>query len=172
MKNKDWVKLRSKLHHDWLQNSFITFLEANQDCLNSTDSVNDEIDDILDQLLEWQNRHSKFLKFIEDAVEALSPRQLLNTPPLSNLCEEDRVWIGDLVHSIYLQKTQINSTIKNLIKAFNKVDSLVNIVVSNLQGEHFAETDKCGEKLLNEIIVLSKQISALPNSIQFNALLE
>jgi hypothetical protein len=80
MKNSDWNDLLAKLHHDWLQNRYLTFLKSWRDCLDDVEACGANREDVLEQLLQWESKRGAFSDLIGNAAEALSPRQFLHEP--------------------------------------------------------------------------------------------
>jgi hypothetical protein len=165
MKYCDWDRLRGKLNHNWLPKSFISFLKAEKDALNDPSLLKNDIVAVLDQLQVWKTKQSSLLKFIKNAEEALSPRQLLDEHPLKNLSKEDRVWLGKVVHALYLRESGIKKKIKKLRNAILAVDGLVAFTTTRLKGEQICCPGNCGDDLLEKVIELSALISALPHAI-------
>ncbi len=162
----DWSKLRAKLHHDWLQKSYRNFLEANLNFLNDPGLClcQDELDDIIDQLLDWNTKQEKFQELIDGAEGALSPRQLMNEHPLVKMSQDDKQWLGDLVHCLYLERTNMVQIIDDICKTLGEVENLVSIAASHLRQKSGIASQN-GDALLQKIIILSMQMSSLPHDI-------
>lgn len=163
--NDSWKHQRARLHHDWLQNSYLTFLRAEAENLDHPEKCLTSHQNILEQLLIWEQKRLIFLKFIGNTVEALSPRQLLFVPPLDKMMNEDKEWLGPLIHALYLERSAIAEKVQLLTDAFCEIDKLVKELSLMLQSESAAKNGY-GQKLLEKVLELSKQISALPYDIQ------
>lgn len=162
----EWDKQRSKLHHSWLLNKYVTFLKANKDLINSPLEMNGSDNDVLDQLLSWNTKKTAISDFINDADLSLSPRQLLNESPLDRLPEREKKSLAEVVHALFLQQSSISVTVSMLNKSFNEVDYMVALAAAHMKGELSSPSKSCGDDLLQKVLELSALISALPHSIQ------
>lgn len=162
----EWNKQREKLHHSWLLNIYITFLKANADIINcpAIDIVN--VGNVLDQLLSWNTKKQALFNLILSAVEATSPRQLLDEIPLNRLPEPENKWLAEVIHSVYLKQSSILQTVDQLKITFKEVEELIARATAQLKGDVATPIVTCGDELLQKASVLSSQISALPHTIQ------
>lgn len=161
MTNKEWSDLRSRLHHDWLQLYFprlIVWREA----IDATAQGKGILDvDISERFLEWREKRKMFSDFIESAEEALSPRQLLSEPPLSAMPPEDKKWLGEVIHHLYLERTAIRQKVSSLDTFLGGVNSAFEDIVNRKS----INTSPSGH-LSDSLTEFSQAISALPHSIQ------
>lgn len=161
MLNQEWNNLRTRLHHDWLQNRFMTFLMSLK---NSSDPIKD-IDDVSEQLGDWRKKEAAFKTLIESAEDALSPRQLLDRYPLDAVPEESRIWLGGLIHSLYCQRTGIKESVLVLDSSISQINNAFNALLSALQSGKIPEQSESA-KTYKIFSVFSAQISKLPHGIQ------
>lgn len=159
MKYEEWAKLRSKLNHDWLQNRYLTFLKANLEFFDNSNSSGD-VDEILEQLLEWEKKFPILLRFIDGTESALEPKQYLESSPLSKLTEVDCEWLGSIVNSLY-NHTQIQAKVYEIKEIAYEVDRFVKIVASDLQEGGRSPSMNLVEALLSTALLLSQKISSL-----------
>jgi len=165
MKNSEWNNLRAKLHHDWLQNRFLTFLTSWKDCFNGSEDCKNERHDILEQLLKWKDRKKDFKKLIDNIEEALSPRQYVYEYPLNTMADEDKEWLGEVVHVLYCNRTDIKNKTTSLQSLLEEVDRYIDITAQVLKGEKKAGKSQ-GDKIILLVSEFSRSISELPHEIQ------
>ena len=165
MKNNEWNNLRAKLHHDWLQNRYLTFLKSWKDCFDDVEACGQEREDVLEQLLQWENKRDAFKRFIDNSEEALSPKQLLYEPPLNRMTEENKEWLGEVIHALFLARTGIKNKASEFRVKMDEIDKIVDTIARALRVE--AESaDSTGEKIISTFIEFSGEISDLPHEIQ------
>ncbi len=165
MKYEEWNNLRARLHHDWLQNRYLTFLKSWKECFVDIKACNSNTEDILEQLLQWKKKRDAFQTLINECETALSPRQLLYDPPLNSMSEENKEWLGEVIHALYCARTGIKDKILRLHSMLNEVDKCVDTAVKKLQGENGIK-NFTGEMLILAFSNFSKEISELPHEIQ------
>ena len=166
MKNDEWNNLRAKLHHDWLQNRYLTFLKSWKECFDNPAVCREDKEDVLDQLLQWKSKRDLFRDFLDCAEEALSPRQLLYKPPLEIMSEENKEWLGEVIHALFCSRTHIKDKVLQLQTAMNEIDSVIdNISYTLKKGEKTSENNS-GERVITLFVNFSRAISQLPHEIQ------
>ncbi len=165
MKNSEWKNLRAKLHHDWLQNRYLTFLKSWKECFDDIDACGPDREDVLKQILQWESKRESFNDLISNAEEALSPRQLLAEPPLDMMSDENKEWLGEVIHALYLARTGIKNKVLELKLKIDEIDKIVDSIAHGLKGER-ASDDSRGEKVISAFTDFSKKISELPHEIQ------
>lgn len=171
MKISDWNKLRAKLHHDWLQNRYLTFLMARAEYMDGIiDGRASVSEDILEQFTGWKDKTEDMHKLINEAVYALSPAQLLDEYPLNRMAEENKKWLKEVVHSLYVERTGMKETSEKLTEKFSIVSELYAFLLRILKGENNGLRQKAGEppfkRFYNEVQEFSKVISSLPHEVQ------
>jgi len=161
----EWNNLRARLHHDWLQNRFLTFLESWKNCFDDVEKCGANKDDVLEQLLQWKNKKDAFQILINNCEDALSPQQLLNEPPLTSMSDENKEWLGDVIHALFSARTGIKDKTQKLRRDIDKADEIVKIVEQRLRGEN-GTNEAMGEKIISAFVDFSREISELPHEIQ------
>ncbi len=148
-----WLHQRANLNHRWLQNEYSIFLYR----LASGGVLTKEW---ANRLNEWKNRHDELVFFVENSELALSPKQLLNVYPLSELHEQHREWLEPLIHEYYCSRSGIRNKIKQLKEKISEVDRiLITFQVGISQPE-------AGKEMYQLCLKLSEMISVLPKEIQ------
>lgn len=165
MKYTEWNNLRSRLHHDWLQNRYLTFLKSWKECFDNVEKCGADRDDVLEQLLQWKKKREAFQTFFNECETALSPCQLLNEPPLNKMSDDNKEWLGEVIHALYCVRTGIREKIQSLQRDIDKVDEIVTAAEKRLKGEDEAK-EVMGDKIISAFVDFSKEISALPHEIQ------
>lgn len=155
---EEWLRLRGRLNHDWLQNRYLTFLAARYRDPQTQDWSRS---DLRGRLLEWREKEPELLRLLKSTEEALSPRQLLAEPPLANLPQADKDWLAPLVHELYCARTDIRQRVAGAEAKVEVVDRLV----SAISGEGGGDASEL-ERLYAACRELSHAISELPSRIQ------
>lgn len=172
MKNSEWNNLRTKIHHDWIQNKYLTFLTARSEYLDSIAGGPGEAaeEDVLNQFLEFQNRKEGIETFLEEAVAALSPAQLLEEFPLKGMKPDQKEWLGPVVHALYLARTGIEERIDRVRENFYLLEETHRLLAEILKGSDGELMGKTGERpfmaYLAQVREFSAMISSLPHGIQ------
>lgn len=165
MKNTNWNNLRAKLHHDWLQNRYLTFLKSRRDCFDNTDACIEDREEVFEQLLQWRDKRELLESFINNTEDALSPRQLLYEPPLDRMSDENKEWLGEVIHALYLTRTGIRNKVVELDAMLVELDGIVEMAEQGLKGERTSKKSS-GDKIVSAFTQLSRKISELPHTIQ------
>ena len=165
MKITEWNNLRARLHHDWLQNRYLTFLESWKECFDDVEKCGSNRNDVLEQLLQWKNKKKGFQVLIDDCEMALSPQQLLNEPPLSKMTDENKKWLGEVIHALFCVRTGIKDKTVNLQRKIENIDGIVKIVEQRLRSKNETK-EAMGDKIISAFVDFSRKISDLPHEIQ------
>ena len=171
MKNPEWNSLRAKLHHDWLQNRYLTFLMARVEYMDNALAENKPVRaDIIEQFTDWKTKINDIEKLIDETVEALSPAQLIDEYPLNRMAEDNKAWLGEVVHALYIERTGIKAMIRELGEKLDSISELFSLLARILKGENSELRDKAREhpfqRFHKKIQEFSKLISALPHEVK------
>jgi hypothetical protein len=104
----DWQSRRREFNHDWLKNRFTVALNS---WLRLLDGAIE--DSILEQsfvpevLPQWEARHDQLNELVRDFEMEMSPRRLFREPPLSRCDEQTKLWLGDLIHRLWLSRVAV-----------------------------------------------------------------
>ena len=165
MKNSSWNNLRAKLHHDWLQSRYLTFLKSWKECFDDVERCHPDREDVLEQLLQWRSKRDGFITLINSAEEALSPKQLLYEPPFDRMSEENKEWLGEVIHALYCSRTGIRDKIAILNSMIAEIDKIVDEVSHMLKiGKSDGQAN--GERIISVFVDFSRKINELPHEIQ------
>lgn len=168
MKNSEWNNIRGKVHHAWLQNEYLVFLQGWAEDID--EALRDEKsirEDILKQIVVWRAKERDFILLLDETIDALSPAQLLDEYPLNRMDEEDKVWLREVVHALYLARTGMEQKVDEirarLVKLFGMHGQLMNIIDGKSK---LKRSDQPFKQFHREILEFSAMISALPHEVQ------
>lgn len=169
MKNNEWNNLRAKLHHDWLQKYF-TLFDARADEMDVSIKGKRAVrSDIFKQFAVWQAKEQDFKVLVEETVDALSPKQLLDEYPLNRMSEENKAWLGELIHALYLERTKIKDKISELNVKFASISETHPILMRLLKGENDELRKRAGEqpikRFYEDLKEFSRMLSLLPHGV-------
>ncbi len=170
MKNDEWKNLRAKLHHDWLQKYF-TLFDARADEMDGSIKGKRAVRaDIFKQFVVWQTKEHDFKVLIEETVDALSPKQLLDEHPLNRMSEKNKTWLGELIHALYLERAEIKNKISELNVKFAAISETHAILTRLLKGENNELRKSSGDwpikRFYEDLREFSRMISLLPHEVQ------
>lgn len=119
-----WQRRRAEFNHDWLKNVYLIRID---EFLNLLD---DKIEDqelerrfVRDILKSWETHAKEAVELVIDFESEMSPRKLLDRPPLSNCSESQRAWLGDLVHQLWLARYPVREWISTASMRARDVDT-------------------------------------------------
>jgi len=124
MTNEFWQEQRSALHHDWLKNQFLVahlrpfiarLAAGKPDPIRLTEFASQD-------WIKWTTNRSELIRLLDTAEAALSPMQLLDRLPLSACTPETKVWLGGLVHVLWLARNSIQQKTIDVETAFAEAD--------------------------------------------------
>ncbi len=148
-----WLRQRANLNHRWLQNEYSTFLHR----IASGEAVTEEW---AKRLEEWKEKRDELEAFVNETELALSPRQLLDVPPLLGLPEQHKEWLGPLTHEYYCFRTGIRNNMAQMKAKICEVDRILETFQIGV-----SQPD-AGREMFQACFGLSEMISALPKEIQ------
>ena len=96
---------------------------------------------------------------------AISPQQLLYEPPLNIMSNDNKEWLGEVIHALFCVRTGIKDKTVNLQRKIDEVDEIVKIVERRLRGEDETKSSM-GEEIISTFSNFSRAISELPHEIQ------
>ena len=126
--------------------------------------------DIEKQFAEFKKKKADFGTLINEAVEALSPAQLLDEYPLIRMSSENKEWLGEVIHALYCERTGIREIVKALTEKFRSICEAHTLLSRILKGENDVLLKLAGEhpfkSYYKHIQELSRMISSLPHEVQ------
>lgn len=161
-----WSSSRARLNHDWLQNQYLIFLAARQQDLRAMGCGEKSRLEVRAQLLEWEHQEKAFLELADQTEQALSPRQLLDIPPLDQLPLSEKVWLGDLIHELYCARTDLRSRVAALRATIVTISRVVRDLANLENPKSTILREACPAELLAQCRRLSSLISGLPHRVE------
>ena len=158
MNYKEWSNLRKELHHDWLQNRYMTFLKSWKDCFDDVNSCDDNTEEVLEQLLQWDENKEALKLLLDNVEDALSPRQLLYEPPFDGMPDSNKKWLGDVIHALYCERIGVKERVDVMRWGHAMIRPRPGFIWGQARltaarpyrGIHFANTDLSGVALFEE----------------------
>lgn len=171
--NSQWQAKRTKLNHDWLKNDFLRRLRA------FVSRVEDGAQDAarLEEFAckhwpEWR-RHSHLIRdMLIDGEECLSPRQYFACLPLSACPAEVKSWLPNLIHALWLVRTDIRRHNAEAQCSLNRAEALFDELSPILQHASQNLTSDLAKSVgqLREFEAAAKQlgesIGRLPHHVE------
>lgn len=170
----DWQKRRSRFNHDWLKNQLIPKLGMWINILDDEIEDDDFVDTFVDTVLSSVEPHlNEALLLPADFVNEMSPRIFLNYHPLSDLDDQEKTLLGDLIHHLWLERYSVlglvddaTTAAKATIEAYSCLQNALascsdvrDINLLRLYRDQFAT-------LLNACRLLSKAIEKFPSEVK------
>ena len=123
--NQTWQAKRTNLNHDWLKNVYLTALEKWVNVLD--DRVDDpgfERDFLSERFSQWPERQQSAERLIVSFESDMSPKTLLDRPPLQRCRPETKVWLGSLIHALWLSRQEVAAMIRDAKEHMETADAL------------------------------------------------
>lgn len=152
----EWLERRARFNHDWLQVSFLTFLQAWHVELDVYGSTADLPVDIRTVLGEWVVRRPVLDLLIRYAEQLLGPGKVLDEFPLNELPYDQRLWLLDEVGKLWREASGFRLLIGDLEATATSVDE----VIGNLLADH--PCLHAGTRLYAKCQTVSRLLTALP----------
>ena len=117
----EWARRRSEFNHDWLQNHYLLLLGEFNSFLSDPYPDESCLQEFLtNHFQEWEEKDQDATWLIESFETEMSPRTLFRYPPLSNCEPEDRLWLGAIVHTLWLRRYPVAQWVHNATEAYDK----------------------------------------------------
>lgn len=170
-KASEWQARRARLNHDWLKNIFLPAIrEARNIALGRLEDSEAESAFLNCRLPVWQQRYPTILNLLNTCEDHVSPRACFRLPPLS-LCDPDTlVWLPDLVHTLWLSRTDILGRIDAVKMLAQQAQEAYEMLEGALQDRPSFVGETKVANALSEFdracLDLSDGISSLPSAPQ------
>ena len=120
-----WQQRREELNHAWLTNQFLVSHVRGSLLVNLTSHNPDH--EVLKEFAEldwptWAQRRDELATLLDSAEQSLSPRRLLDQPPLQNAPPKTKAWLSGAVHAMWLARTGFHGKLSAAKKALADVD--------------------------------------------------
>jgi hypothetical protein len=169
--NSAWDMLRTSINHDWLPKTYLNFLNAWAENIDEMIIENALIPyEVVAQFISFRDMKERLRMLISSTVEALSPRQLVDEYPLNNMAEDHKIWLKEVIHALYCDRTGIKKTVDELQTLFESICEQHSRLLGLLEGkDQYIECKSDAAPFTNfrnEVTKLSRMISNLPEEIQ------
>ena len=157
--NFQWQARRNKFNHDWLKNKFLNsfddfIVELGESRLDIT-----RLSEFLEKdFVAWESRQQDAQWIVESFEDSMSPRRLLEALPLNHCDDETHVWLGNLVHGLWLTRYPVKHKIKESQDALAAVNKMYEKITRELEQSRPIE--------LTKLIALLPQFSELKETYQ------
>lgn len=153
-----WENERARFNHDWLQVSFLTFLQAWHEEIDTAGNDCNMPADLDQKLRDWSAHRPQLDLLLKEAKRLLSPARLVEAPPLDSLPERQRVWLAEVVEAVWSEQSGVASVVEDLSAMANEVDGLVESVCARKHAE------RAGVRLYESCRRISHALSSLPSA--------
>jgi hypothetical protein len=131
-----WQNRRSAFNHDWLKNKYLNRLNAFLERLSTSDSDPVRLSRFLnDDFPEWKKQQSKVEDLLETFEMEMSPKSLFKKEPLNRCDNKTRIWLGQLIHALWLARYPVKEWIHAAQNAFRNVNDQYNNIVKILKSK-------------------------------------
>jgi len=129
-----WETRRSAFRHDWLKNTYLNRLKG---FLSGLTAENPDREWLLEFVKEdlptWDEKKDEARWVIDTYEDEMSPRTLLDQPPLANCSSDTQDWLGRLVHRLWHERYDVGQTTEAAQEAFDKVDEKCGVLREQLE---------------------------------------
>lgn len=131
-----WQNRRGAFNHDWLRPKYLNRLDA---FINRLEIPNSDIFRLFrflnDDFPEWKKQQSKIEGLLETFEMEMSPKSLFKKEPLNHCDNETRIWLGQLIHALWLARYPVKEWIHAGQNAFRNVNDQYNNIVKILKSK-------------------------------------
>ena len=156
MNRSSWAAERARLNHDWLIVSFMTFLLAWRDDLDSFDTSKEMRDEIRFHFKDWQLHHKQLRNLISRAQQVLGPLGQFDSDQLNPDDKSLKQFI-ESAHASWMESSNISKRVTDLT---NAVESANSIIEGYFNG---SATVSGGTELYKLCLLISRGLSGLPS---------
>ena len=168
-----WQCQRSQFNHDWLKNEFLNNLDGFLAMLKYEKPSRDHLAAFLEyDFISWPQHMAEGKRLIDSFAKEMTPMTLLKEKPLKDLNPKTRVWLGELIHALWLCRYNITEMLSNLSKEFEKAVHSYNAIKNRLEKTGMSLDEL--KKLLPEFrtfretcVDFSKRLSTLPAEVKY-----
>jgi hypothetical protein len=131
-----WQNRRCAFNHDWLKNKYLNRLNAFLERLSIPDSDSFRLFRFLnDDFPEWKKQQNEIESLLETFEMEMSPKSLFKKEPLNRCDNETRIWLGQLIHALWLARYPVKEWIRAGQNAFRNVNDQYNNIVKILKSK-------------------------------------
>jgi len=131
-----WQNRRSAFNHDWLKNKYLNRLDAFFERLNMPDSDPLRLSRFLnDDFPEWKKQQGEIENLLKTFEVEMSPKSLFKKEPLNHCDNETIIWLGQLIHALWLARYPVKKWIHTAQNAFCDVNDQYNNIAKVLKSK-------------------------------------
>ncbi len=124
MSHADWQKRRGELNHDWLKGRYIPDLDRWLNLLGGLVENQVFAREFLTSVFpQWEELGRGAVALAQDFEHQMSPRCLLDRPPLFRRPVMIRLWLGELVHELWLKRYPVRDWTAHVTAAVAAADA-------------------------------------------------
>lgn len=169
----DWQRRRNALNHDWLKNEFTRHLRAFVARTEAPAPDQERLKEFVSEdWPKWAVNRERLTDLLASAESELSPRQLLERPPLSRCSRENQAWLSGVVHALWLARTSIRRKVAGVTTAFAEADGSYRTLDPLLSSVNLCDVERLRQEAGTfgefdaAVTRLSERIHDLPHGIQ------
>jgi hypothetical protein len=167
----NWQIAREHFNHDWLKNQYLPALESFRNILKGQVQREHSDRDFWEiDLPQWEEHRAEADNLIREFEECMSPRVLLDDPPLCGLDKENKEWVGDVVHALWSARLSLSDLKESTtyclatadeayIKLKADIDANLDAGINNMQIQLF-------DDFRNACHALARAFERFPSSIR------
>jgi hypothetical protein len=168
-----WQMDRSRLNHNWLQNSVLVALHHAVNVTAGRVLLGNPKRVLVEDVARWKERRQDVLELLGRFESEMSPSVLFGQIPLIRCSNETKDWLVPLTHELWLRREKVQEKMDAASDAYKSAESAYKTVKEALDALPESPTvDDLGpiELLLRAFTAsceaLSRVVSTLPNEIR------
>jgi len=119
-----WQTRRSAFNHDWLKNKYLNRLTGFLERIKTPDPDIARLARFIEEdFPEWEVQRDEVLNLIASFEEEMSPRSLFEQEPLSRCDEDTKLWLGELVHALWMVRYPVKEWVSSARNATHMANS-------------------------------------------------
>lgn len=169
----NWQSQRGQINHNWLQNGVLVALKKAPGLISGKVRTRNLRRSLSDAIRSWEERRREIPGLLGRFEQEMSPRVFFDRVPLCRCKPETKKWLIPLVHSLWLQREDVEAKLRAAEDAYEAAERQYGTVREALEKlpetPDFAEL-KPFESILRDFTsaceTLSRAISAFPHEIK------
>lgn len=130
-----WEQRRSELRHDWLKNHMLHALDAFLQRLEAPEASDARLREFIEMdLFTWEQRRGEIRRIISSFESTMSPRVLLERPPLDRLDPDTRARLADLTDKLWHARYPVDRWQEDADRDLTTADGAYFALCSELKG--------------------------------------
>lgn len=135
-----WQKQRGQFNHDWLKNRYLPAIAKWMNVLDQRVEDASFLDAFFSTILPQWMEYKPHAQFLAETFESqMSPKVLMDAPPLSGLPSADRDWLGAAIHGFWTTRYPSQKWVADAGSAIEAADAAYKQIQEVFTGSE--ETD-------------------------------